>query len=589
MFAIAAALVLVLPVAAKTIEVGSDAQYTDIQAAADAASDGDTVSVAAGYYEVPAGIEVSTDDVTLQGAGADQTILDGDDSAYAVVSIKAGNVTVTGFTLKGGSSHGVYVNEQNYGNIHHNVITGNSDRGILLGSGEPYAVIDHNTFANNKVSAIYSYRDEPRTRFTNNIVYENGRSIVTDYDSSNMTIKWNCFYGQSNDSVAAASSKTNILKDPVFVDGVLGDFHLKDGSPCLGAGQNGTDIGALGTGKNPVISQTKTETASSETRTTPAGADTARLRLWTMMDKLSAEAFCLALDSADPGTKGAMITEFLKGYGGPFSFKVTTEPVGFNMASPRVSGTQTHDWSDSHTLWGLNTKGTADDVTLYVNLHFLYAVYYSSSSGAFAQYTLEASVNDVLLDDDAMKKEGFWVPFSLDWSCSSTGGSLSEMRGACSGQVLLRFVLDYTSSEQEGLGDLSYKPEVEKLAIGQGSQPPGGGQNGTNIGALGTGKNPVVSQTKTSTDSGGKYRVVVFTNNKDLGNQILGVIRAAGFANSDSYVTDEPNDDANIKYGAADPADVAKMRKLATALYGSSIKESNEFGETDKDVFINLP
>lgn len=248
---IVAALMLALPMAAKTLNVGPGAEYTDINSALSAASSGDVVSVAAGYYGVPDGVDIETDNITLKGAGADQTILDGMDKAYAVVSAKAKGVTVTGFTLQNGSSHGFYASENNYGTLSYCVITGCKDRGMLLGSGEPYAVIDHNTFANNQVSTIYSYRDDARTKFTNNISYEDGRAIVTDSTVSHMTIKYNCFYGGANDSVAAKTSKTNMIKDPKFLD-ADSDFHLQDGS----------NIGALGKGKNPVIEKPAAKKAS---------------------------------------------------------------------------------------------------------------------------------------------------------------------------------------------------------------------------------------------------------------------------------------------------------------------------------------
>jgi hypothetical protein len=345
---IAAALLCVLPVAAKTLHVGPSAEYESIQTALDAASTGDVVSVAPGYYNVPAGVEVKQNSVTLKGAGAEQTFLDGEGEAYSVVKISAEGVTVTGFTLQNGSSHGAYVSGTNWGNIHHNVITGNTDRGILLGSGTPHAVIDHNTFANNKVSAIYSYSDDPRTKFTNNVVYENGRAIVTDSTMSHMTVKYNCFWGQSNDSEATRTSKTNFRADPLFVN-TTSDFHLQEGSPCLGKGEKESNIGALGTGTNPVIEKPKKEAGGAE------------------------------------------------------------------------------------------------------------------------------------------------------------------------------------------------------------------------------------------------YRVVVFANDQDLGEKVLGVIKAAGFAKDESYASDEPTEDANIKYGAASEDDISAIHKLVSVLYDGEIEESNEFDSDDYDVFINLP
>jgi hypothetical protein len=45
----------------------------------------------------------------------------------------------------------------------------------------------------------------------------------------------------------------NISCDPDFCNPMAGDFHLNDGSCCLGSGQDGADIGALGAGCNPSI------------------------------------------------------------------------------------------------------------------------------------------------------------------------------------------------------------------------------------------------------------------------------------------------------------------------------------------------
>ena len=39
--------------------------------------------------------------------------------------------------------------------------------------------------------------------------------------------------------------QAEISKDPLFADPAHNDFRLKDGSPCIGAGENGTDMGAI--------------------------------------------------------------------------------------------------------------------------------------------------------------------------------------------------------------------------------------------------------------------------------------------------------------------------------------------------------
>jgi hypothetical protein len=45
----------------------------------------------------------------------------------------------------------------------------------------------------------------------------------------------------------------NVSCDPDFCNPVTGDFHLNEGSCCLGSGEDGADIGAFGPGCNPSI------------------------------------------------------------------------------------------------------------------------------------------------------------------------------------------------------------------------------------------------------------------------------------------------------------------------------------------------
>jgi hypothetical protein len=253
------ALLGAVPAPARTVKVDNDQLLASALAGLKA---GDTLKFAAGRFEVESGIKISKPNVVLLGAGADQSILDGAGEAYAVVTADAKNVTIDGFTIRGGASHGVYVNGTNSAVIRNNVITGNDDRGILLGMGTPWATITGNTIVNNKVSAIYSYRDEARTSLGRNIIAGNSRGLVTDYDSGNINLRNNCFWGQSNDNTWASKHKSNLVADPLFID-ADSDWHLRTGSPCLPTSSR-ERIGALGTGTNPPApkSQPKPQPAS---------------------------------------------------------------------------------------------------------------------------------------------------------------------------------------------------------------------------------------------------------------------------------------------------------------------------------------
>lgn len=88
------------PAAAAVLKVPQ--QYATIQAAVDAAQEGDTVRVAAGNY--PERVRITDKAIALDGAGAEQTTIDATASGrpLTVSTTGTGQVTVSGFTLKNG-------------------------------------------------------------------------------------------------------------------------------------------------------------------------------------------------------------------------------------------------------------------------------------------------------------------------------------------------------------------------------------------------------------------------------------------------------------------------------------------------------
>jgi parallel beta-helix repeat protein len=80
--------------------------YGSIQAAVDAAEPGDTVSIQAGTYAEA--VDVTTSDLTLEGAGENVTVLEGEGIADNGIEIRADGVTVRQLTVQHFGGNGVY-------------------------------------------------------------------------------------------------------------------------------------------------------------------------------------------------------------------------------------------------------------------------------------------------------------------------------------------------------------------------------------------------------------------------------------------------------------------------------------------------
>jgi len=215
---ILAFLLLTAPCVAGIITVDDDgpADFNNIQAAIDDSNNGDTILVAAGtYYE---NIRIAwKDDITVQGAGAESTTIDGGGNGHVVVFNPASG-TVSGFTITNSGndllfSAGVFTSQSTV-TIANNIITNNAN-GIRISSNST-VVVTGNRIINNtstlgggiKVSSSFA-------TITNNIIANNKRDGIYCEVSSpliiNNTIANNNLYGIRCNPTFTQTISNNII------------------------------------------------------------------------------------------------------------------------------------------------------------------------------------------------------------------------------------------------------------------------------------------------------------------------------------------------------------------------------------------
>lgn len=125
--------------------------------------------------------------------------------------------------------------------IEHNTFDGNAD-GLMLqhqGPGQYSTTIDNviirnNLFTNNPNKAFRFDTDPPA-------------SLVIDYNgywnNGRMEWDWGTF---AQWQAGTPYDDHSLLADPLYVDRLGHDYHLQPGSPMLGRGHDGSDIGAFG-------------------------------------------------------------------------------------------------------------------------------------------------------------------------------------------------------------------------------------------------------------------------------------------------------------------------------------------------------
>jgi hypothetical protein len=223
--------------------------YTSIQYAIDqpATLAGDTLLVAPGVYveriRDPKGLRI-------EGAGPELcTILP--DSPGRVVFLE-GTCQLIGFTITGGDTHGVVGGDNSVVQIFRCAIVWNEGDGLRLKGYSGWSGMESGvsqcTISENGGAGIYM-DDQNLIAMSNSIVYGN---------ESDNTLNWSGgFHGCCSSWVSTTDieyeytfylgyfGQGNFEANPVFLDRFAGDFRLAPGSPCIGVGWSGTDLGAF--------------------------------------------------------------------------------------------------------------------------------------------------------------------------------------------------------------------------------------------------------------------------------------------------------------------------------------------------------
>ncbi|UCG95673.1 MAG: right-handed parallel beta-helix repeat-containing protein [archaeon] len=222
-------------VTASTITVPDD--YSTIQAAVDAASGGDTVSVLSGTYNENLIIDKQ---ISLVGEGKETTVI-GAGTGH-VVRIISNGVEVSGFTVKGsgniyigpfeGGDAGIMLDGVMECTISGNTLTQNTV-GIFLNASDKNT-IESNTVYGHTYDGIYGRYSDSNVIRGNNATSNGGHGgIYLNPENSNNLIEDNlCTHNPDHGIKIQTDSNYNVLRNNVCLyngDGIfLGDAHYNE-------------------------------------------------------------------------------------------------------------------------------------------------------------------------------------------------------------------------------------------------------------------------------------------------------------------------------------------------------------------------
>ncbi len=154
---------------------GEEADFQTIQAAIDAAEEGDVIQVNAGVYRE--GLMVTKNQIDIVGAGSEQTIIEHTDTVVSYLF--SARSSLEGFTINyiGLEDRPAIMVDASSPQLSHNVITGATLAGIEIQSGASPR-LESNLIHNNLGSGVLVYLNA-RVTLVDNTIRENGLGLVS--------------------------------------------------------------------------------------------------------------------------------------------------------------------------------------------------------------------------------------------------------------------------------------------------------------------------------------------------------------------------------------------------------------------------
>lgn len=213
--------------------------YPTIQAAIDAAADGDTIVVSAGTYKET--LRILSKDITLQGEDKESTTINGKyTDKVSVIYISGGKVHISGFTIKNGDRDGVHLLESEGCIITNNIIKDNNSYGIGCYDNSGLTITGNLVEANGELGILVV---RSSGSVANNIIKENKEDGVDCYDNPSLTIMDNLIEANGEDGLFIVHSSCSITNNTIKKNGDSGiqcqdssDVTVTDNSIAVNSG-----------------------------------------------------------------------------------------------------------------------------------------------------------------------------------------------------------------------------------------------------------------------------------------------------------------------------------------------------------------